>query len=126
MGAAHVVENFEIGIVSPAYKTFQITNSRISDLFMIFFVKSTIMRRALVGSSVQGASIVRRNLDKEMLDEWEFQLLDLDGQIAIAELLQKETKKIQLLKSKLSKLKEQKKGLMQQLLTGKKRLKITV
>lgn len=45
-------------------------------------------------------------------------------QIAIAQILQAADKEIQLLKAKTDKLKEQKKGLMQVLLTGKKRLKI--
>jgi len=45
-------------------------------------------------------------------------------QTAIAQVLQTADKEIKLLKAKTEKLKEQKKGLMQQLLTGKKRLKI--
>jgi type I restriction enzyme, S subunit len=40
--------------------------------------------------------------------------------------LQASDKEISLLKAKAAKLREQKKGLMQQLLTGKKRLNITV
>jgi len=43
-------------------------------------------------------------------------------QIDIAFVLQAADKEIQLLKSKTRKLQEQKKGLMQQLLTGKKRV----
>lgn len=45
-------------------------------------------------------------------------------QVAIAQVLQGADKEISLLKIKREKLKEQKKGLMQQLLTGKKRLKL--
>jgi type I restriction enzyme S subunit len=48
----------------------------------------------------------------------------LEEQTAIAKVLQAADKEIQLLKTKCGKLKEQKKGLMQVLLTGKKRLKI--
>lgn len=48
----------------------------------------------------------------------------LEEQTAIVKILQAADKEIQLLKAKTDKLKEQKKGLMQQLLTGKKRLKI--
>ena len=43
---------------------------------------------------------------------------------AIAQVLQAAASEVQVLRSKLDKLKEQKKGLMQVLLTGKKRLKI--
>ena len=45
-------------------------------------------------------------------------------QIAIAQVLQAADKEIQLLKAKTDKLREQKKGMMQVLLTGKKRLKM--
>ena len=48
----------------------------------------------------------------------------LKEQTAIAQVLQAADKEIQLLKTKCGKLKEQKKGLMQQLLTGKIRLKL--
>ncbi len=46
----------------------------------------------------------------------------IEEQTAIAKVLQAADKEIELLKAKSEKLKEQKKGLMQQLLTGKKRL----
>lgn len=49
----------------------------------------------------------------------------LEEQIAIAQVLQTADKEIQLLKTKAEKLKEQKKGMMQVLLTGKKRLKVS-
>jgi type I restriction enzyme S subunit len=45
-------------------------------------------------------------------------------QTAIAQVLQAADKEITLLRAKADKLREQKKGLMQILLTGKKRLKI--
>ena len=47
-----------------------------------------------------------------------------EEQTAIAKVLQAADKEIQLLKAKTDKLREQKKGMMQLLLTGKKRLKI--
>ena len=49
----------------------------------------------------------------------------IEEQFAIAQVLQVADKEIKLLRTKTDKLREQKKGLMQQLLTGKKRLKIT-
>lgn len=49
-----------------------------------------------------------------------------EEQTAIAQVLQAADKEISLLKAKAAKLREQKKGLMQVLLTGKVRLKITV
>jgi len=49
---------------------------------------------------------------------------NFDEQTAIAQVLQAADKEIQLLKAKTEKLREQKKGMMQVLLTGKKRLLI--
>ncbi|HPO57195.1 MAG TPA: restriction endonuclease subunit S [Ignavibacteriaceae bacterium] len=122
MGSIDVLTAYEVGMVSPAYKAFEISNENISPAFMKYFVRSEVMLRALVGSSVTGASIVRRNLDRETLDEWSFHLPDLNEQTAIAQILQVVNKEISLLKTKAEKLREQKKGLMQVLLTGHKRL----
>ena len=124
MGSIDVLVEYEIGMVSPAYKVFEIHNPEISATFMKLFVRSEIMLQCLIGSSVVGASIVRRNLDRETLDEWSFRLPLLEEQTAIAHVLQAADKEISLLKAKAVKLREQKKGLMQQLLTGKVRLKI--
>jgi type I restriction enzyme, S subunit len=122
MGSIDVLTQFEAGMVSPAYKVFEIINKDISPNFMKFFVRSRVMLKALKGSSVIGASVVRRNLDRETLEEWTFHLPPLVEQIAIAQVLQAADKEIQFLKAKTEKLREQKKGLMQVLLTGKKRL----
>lgn len=124
MGSIDVLVEYEIGMVSPAYKVFEIHNPEISATFMKSFVRSEIMLQCLIGSSVVGASIVRRNLDRETLDEWSFRLPSLEEQAAIAQVLQAADKEISLLKAKAEKLREQKKGLMQVLLTGKVRLKI--
>lgn len=124
MGAIDVVYNHEIGIVSPAYKVFQIINKDISPEFMRFFIRSKEMLRALVGSSVIGASIVRRNMDRETLDEWTFHMPELKEQIEISKVLEVQEVELQLMRNKLNALRRQKAGLMQLLLTGKKRLKI--
>ena len=49
----------------------------------------------------------------------------LEEQTAIAKVLQAADKEIALLKARTEKLREQKKGMMQVLLTGKKRLKVS-
>jgi type I restriction enzyme S subunit len=54
----------------------------------------------------------------------EFLLPDYKEQTAISQVLQAAEKEISLLKTKAEKLRVQKKGLMQQLLTGRVRLKI--
>lgn len=123
MGSIDVLSQYEVGMVSPAYKVFEIHNPEISSEFMKAFVRSEIMIQCLLGSSVVGASIVRRNLDRETLEEWSFKMPSLKEQTAIAQVLQAADKEISLLKTKTDKLREKKKGLMQQLLTGKIRVK---
>ena len=122
MGSIDVLTQFENGMVSPAYKVFEIKNKNISPAYMKFFVRSHSMLQALIGSSVIGASVVRRNMDRETLDEWSFHMPSLNEQVAISQVLQSADQEIQLLKAKAEKLKEEKKGMMQVLLTGKKRL----
>lgn len=124
MGSIDVLTEYESGMVSPAYKVFEIVNKNISPEFMKYFVRSNLMLQALIGASVIGASIVRRNMDRETLEEWSFHLPDYNEQKAIAKVLQGADDELKLLKKKLEQLKEQKKGLMQQLLTGKIRVKI--
>ncbi|MDD3004487.1 restriction endonuclease subunit S [Flavobacterium sp.] len=63
------------------------------------------------------------NLKKEEVLECPLLMPDFEEQTAIANVLQCADDELQLLKKKLEQLKEQKKGLMQVLLTGKKRLR---
>lgn len=124
MGAVDILTIRDVGIVSPAYKVFEIRNEFIDRGFMNHFVKSKTLLKALIGSSVQGASIVRRNLDKEMLMNWKFSLPSKSEQNKIANLLDTADNELNKLYLKKENLQVQKKGLMQQLLTGKTRVKI--
>jgi type I restriction enzyme S subunit len=63
-----------------------------------------------------------RVLSKKDFLKLEVTIPEVDEQIAIAKVLQVADKEIELLKAKTDKLREQKKGMMQVLLTGKKRL----
>ncbi|NTW33914.1 MAG: hypothetical protein HGB12_15080 [Bacteroidetes bacterium] len=75
-----------------------------------------------VENLVQGG---QPNLSGGIILNYQFPIINsLSEQTAIAQILQAADKEIQLLKTKTEKLREQKKGLMQVLLTGKKRLKI--
>ena len=122
MGSCHILTNFNEGIISPAYKVFKVNEHNNID-FIRDFVRSSMFLQALQGCSVIGASIVRRNLDKEMFYEWIFKIPSLKEQTAIAEVLTAADREIELAKEKLERLRRQKRGLMQQLLTGKKRVK---
>jgi len=71
-----------------------------------------------------GVHIEKMTFDFESFLSLSLKLPSIKEQAAIVSVLQVADKEILLLKSKLAYLKEQKKGLMQVLLTGKKRLKI--
>lgn len=121
MGSFDVLTNFEIGVVSPAYKVFRL-NKEFNNLYFKFLSKSKLMLDAMVGASIIGASIVRRNFDKEILYEWTFKIPSLEEQKKIGEFLENSSREIEIEKQKVDQLKEQKKALMQKLLTGKVRL----
>jgi len=76
--------------------------------------------------SSYGVHIEKMTFDFDSFLSLKIKLPKKDEQIAIVKVLQSANKEIQLLKSKLEKLKEQKKGLMQVLLTGKVRVKNVV
>jgi type I restriction enzyme S subunit len=92
------------------------TNDFRAYLFAGETVKNELRRKA-TGTSVY--SVTKTTLEGLYLN-----LPSPEEQTAITLVLQAADKEIQLEKNKLEKLKEQKKGLMQVLLTGKKRLKI--
>jgi type I restriction enzyme S subunit len=110
------------GIVSPAYTILK-PRKNADALFFSYLFKTPKMvnlfwrnSQGLVGDTLnckyKDFSIVKATLPLK------------DEQTAIAKILQAADKELDLLKAKTDKLKEQKKGMMQVLLTGKKRLKI--
>lgn len=78
--------------------------------------------QALISS--YGVHIEKMTFDFDTFLQLEMKLPTIEEQSAIAQVLQVADKEINLLKAKAEKLREQKKGLMQVLLTGKVRLKI--
>lgn len=96
-------------------------NRTISPDFSAYFFSSekvrNMLRKYATGTSVYSVT-------KTQIHNLSFLIPNsLKEQTAIAQVLQAADKEISLLKVKAEKLREQKKGLMQQLLTGKKRLK---
>ena len=74
--------------------------------------------------SSYGVHIEKMTFDFDTFLQLEMKLPTIEEQIAITGILQAADKEIQLLKTKTEKLRMQKKGLMQVLLTGKKRIKV--
>lgn len=88
-------------------------------VFLAYFFRSN-EGRELLYSLAQGAT--RYNLSKRSLLKLEFQIPRLDEQRAIATVLSDMDADIEALERKLSKYRMVKQGMMQELLTGKKRL----
>jgi type I restriction enzyme S subunit len=123
MGSIDFQDIRDVGIVSPAYKTFKINSGNFDERYLRFFVRSKYMRKILIGASVQGASVVRRNLDMDMLVNSAIHLPQIQKQKEIAELLGAAEKEINLLKKLADQYRTQKRGLMQKLLSGEWHIK---
>lgn len=110
----------EIGIISSLYVCFATTEA-ISDYFMLQFLQLDQTKHRI---SSLGEGGVRVYLWYDLISKIKIKLPTIDEQGAISQVLQAADKELTLLKAKTDKLKEQKKGMMQVLLTGKKRLNI--
>jgi type I restriction enzyme S subunit len=108
------------GIVSTLYPVF--TTRDINDYFLKSKLNDGSEFKMHAGEQKQGGS--RTYVYFNTLCQLKLNMPSIEEQIAIAQVLQAADKEISLLKAKGEKLREQKKGLMQQLLTGKVRLKI--
>jgi type I restriction enzyme S subunit len=112
------------GLVSHRFPTYTFNLKDAIPEFFRHYILQKSFKYQLVLISPGGAGRNRVMSKKDFL-KIEVVIPDTVEQNAIAEILNMSDKEIKLLKVKLEGLKEQKKGLMQQLLTGKKRLKIT-
>lgn len=118
MGSLDVLEKYDIGIVSPAYKVFKFKKSKMIPEFGKYFMKSSYMIWLYNINSEQGASVVRKNLDMNNLLNTEVAIPNIAEQIKISKILKCSDKEIELLEKKLELIKQEKKAMMQLLLTG--------
>lgn len=123
MGSVDVLENYEIGIISPAYKVFSFDSKMMDTGFGKQFMRSEFMIWLYKSNSEQGASVVRRNLDLKALLSAKVKIPALKEQLAIATVLRAADKEIDLLRQDIEQEKQKKKALMQLLLTGIVRVK---
>lgn len=108
-------------LASHRFPTFTFIEKKGCVDFFRFFILQRRMKHMLQLISPGGAGR-NRVMSKSDFIKLEFYIPEFGEQTAIAQILQLADKEIQLLKSKTEKLREEKKGLMQVLLTGKKRL----
>lgn len=110
-------------LASHRFPTFTFIDKKGCSNFFRFYILQKKMKYMLELISPGGAGR-NRVMSKSDFIKLEFFLPEFEEQTAIAQVLQAADKEIQLLKGKTEKLREKKKGLMQILLTGKKRVKI--
>lgn len=122
--AVAITTEAEVGMIAshrfPMYKP---AEGKLNLEYILYFFKSPRGKQLLENASPGGAGRNKTLGQTEFLSQT-VSLPTINEQSAIAMVLQAADNEINLLKAKADKLREQKKGLMQQLLTGKKRLKI--
>ncbi len=115
---------YDDAVISPMYTVFE-TNKKIDDSYLFLLLKTEKYRRIFEANTT--ASVDRRgSLRWKDFSSIHIPLPCIEEQKAIANVFVLADKEIGLLKKQLEELKLQKKGLMQQLLTGKKRVKVKV
>jgi type I restriction enzyme, S subunit len=120
---AVVPEEFHNAKVSNEYDCLHIKDkNRLSISFWLWFCQLSILKHYAYLDS-NGVHVEKLIFDYDQFKKRKVLIPNsLEEQTTIAQVLQAAEKEIQLLKNKIEKLKEQKKGLMQQLLTGKIRI----
>ncbi|WP_029177998.1 restriction endonuclease subunit S [Streptococcus suis] len=113
LGNINYNAKFEIGIVSPSYKVFNIDGP--NELFLATVLRLPQMFFEYAQASVQGASIVRRNLDLDLFSTIAIPLPSLPEQEAIGSFFQTLDQEIAQVEDKLASLKEMKKTLLRKL-----------
>ncbi len=112
----------EKGIVSPLYTVFKMNQGLQKNSYIEFYFKSSIWHRYMCGVANYGARHDRMNITNDDLFGMPIAFPPIVEQEKIAEILSAQDKVIELKEKLLEEKKKQKKYLMQQLLTGKKRL----
>jgi type I restriction enzyme S subunit len=121
-GSIGYQSNYNEALISPMYTVFQ-TDTSINDEFLFKLLKSFNYIHEYK-KRMEGSIDRRGGLRWDEFSKIKIPLPSLEEQSAMTQILQTSDNELQLLRDKLEMLKEQKKGLMQILLTGKKRLKI--
>ena len=121
-GSIGYQDSFDEALISPMYTVFK-TNSSINDLYFYKLLKSHMLIYQYQ-NRMEGSIDRRGGLRWDAFSIIKIHIPSYAEQTAITQVLQAADKEIQLLKAKTDKLREQKKGMMQVLLTGKVRIKI--
>lgn len=126
-GATKRLNNYEKAVVTTLYICFKIKDLKKNsgDFFEYFFERNSLDRGLTRIAHEGGRAHGLLNVTPNDFFELKITIPELEEQTAIANVLQTASNEVLILRKQLDKLREQKKGLMQVLLTGKKRLKIS-
>ena len=117
LGNANVNQRFEHGMVSPAYKTYDITGCSID--LIAQWIKSEAAKRFFYNATTVGASVCRRNVEWDTLYEQPLYLPCLDEQEKLARFLTLLSDRINKQQQFVSALKKYKRGAVDSLLAQK-------
>ena len=125
MGAIKRLKSFDKAVVTTLYICFKLKNMVSVNIdFFEQYCESGIFNKELVKVANEGGRAHGLlNVTPADFFNMHMRIPNIDEQNAIATVLVNADKEIELAKEKLSNLQSQKRGLMQQLLTGKKRIK---
>ena len=121
VGSIARLDDWDMGVLSPMYVVFGLDSSRINSDYFLHWLDSHEARER-IKKSAQGS--VRETVSFTEFAAIAFPLPDLDRQAAIARYLNTLREEISTLGVYIEKLKEQKRGLMQKLLTGQWRVPV--
>ena len=113
MGNININNIFDIGIVSPSYRVYNIDIKKMDLNYFNYWIKTPKALYSYLISSEQGASIVRRNLNIEMFNQISIKVPILEKQHIIGNKIYQFDLRINLEEEKLKLLHKLKKGLMQ-------------
>lgn len=117
LGNANVNLRFKNGMVSPAYKTYDITGCSIE--LLAHWIKSDAAKHFFYNATTVGASMCRRNVEWETLYEQPLFLPSTDEQDKIASFLSFLTQRIDAQQKYVATLKKYKRGAVRSLLSAK-------
>lgn len=121
-GSIGYQSKYDQALISPMYTVFGTNPSLINDAFLYKLLKTQKLIY-LYKSRMEGSIDRRGGLRWNDFASIKIALPSIEEQTAIAEVLTAADREIELAKEKLERLRRQKRGLMQQLLSGKKRVK---
>lgn len=114
---------YDTGIVSPIYVVFRASADRVDNTYL-YSVLKTDHYRQIFGAATNASVDRRGSLRWKEFSQIHVPLPPLEEQKKIATVLSTADQEITALQQKLDALKQEKKALMQQLLTGKRRVKV--